>query len=203
MQSKYTYLRILLYSIFFIAACKNTPKTKTDIGKYLYDESNGFSISKNTGVFHLNVTYLPSLWRALNEEPIATNLPDSIIQYFDKSLLFVFTISPMEGKSEGDVFLSGVNSKQDYEERVKKANFGFAYSWILHLDNGTEISPVGVQMEQTNGLTEHRKFHILFDVSQYPEVHQSSTWDLKLNDDVFNSGIHHFVISKEDRDRLD
>lgn len=151
MQSKYSYLQGLFFSIFLIAACTNNPITKTDLGEYIYDESNGFSISKNTGAFYLNVTFLPFVWRSLNENSNTTNLSDSLIQSFKKSLLFVFTLSPMEGKSDGDVFLSGVNTKQDYEERVRKANFGFAESWSLHLDDGTELNPLGVQMEQTNG----------------------------------------------------
>lgn len=95
-----------------------------------------------------------------------------------------------------------MNSKLDYEERVIKANLGFSESWILLLDNGPELTPIGVQMEQTNGFTDYRKFQILFDISKNQEVYKSKTWDLGLIDKLFNSGIHHFVFRKEARDRL-
>lgn len=192
---------ILLIILTIFSGCKKPNLSKSEMTKYLYDESNGFSITKNTDIFKLNLTYFPAVWRALNEKPSSgdhTNYKKSL----DKSLLFVFTISPLEGKSDGDVFLSGVNSKQDYEERVRKANFGFVENWTLTLDNGTELNPIGVQMEQTNGLTNHRKFQILFDISKHPTAYESKIWDLMLDDVLFNSGIHHFAINKEDRDNL-
>jgi len=192
---------ILLLILIIFSGCKKTNLSKSEMTKYLNDESNGFSITKNTDIFKLNITYFPTVWRALNEKTSSDD-DNNYIKSLDKSLLFVFTISPLEGKSEGDVFLSGVKSKQDYEERVRKANFGFAENWTLTLDSGKELNPIGLQMEQTNGLTNHRKFQILFDVSQNLEVYDSKTWDLKLNDELFNSGIHHFVVEKEDRDRF-
>lgn len=201
MQSKiFSIFNLLLLTILF-SGCNQDQISKADLTKFLSDESYGLSITKNTGVFRLNLTYVPSQWRALNANPNSVD-HTSYLKSLDKSLLFLFTISPLEGKSEGDVFLSGVNSKQDYEERVRKANFGFVESWTLILDNGKELDAVGVLMDQTNGLTNHRKFQILFDISKYQGVHASKTWDIKLNDGVFKSGIHHFVVKKEDRDRF-
>ena len=196
-----------LWFIFLLAhllqiSCKEIPSTKEEINRYIKNEANGFSITKKTGIFNLNVTFIPQKLKVMQENQNNIHQQDSAMQVMDKSLLFIFTIAPLEGKTEGDVFMSGVNSKQDYEERVRKANFGFANSWTLYLDNGVEISPVGVQMEQTNGLTNDRKFHILFDISQNMEANESKIWDLKLNDEVFNCGIHHFVFMEQDRNRL-
>jgi hypothetical protein len=91
------------------------------ISKYSKDESNGLSITKKTGIFVLNVTSIPTKLRILQENIVSSQSQDSLSKKMDKSLLFTFTIAPLEGKSKGDVFLSGVNSKQDYEERVRKA----------------------------------------------------------------------------------
>lgn len=196
-------LSLIVFAALLIQfGCKEPPSTKEELTKYIKDESNGLSISKKTGIFELNVTFIPTKLRILQEGIKSSQNQDSLSEKMNQSLLFTFIISPLEGKTEGDVFLSGVSSKQDYEERVRKANFGFSESWSLHLDNSDALSPIGVQMEQTNGLTDHRIFHILFDASQNKEVFESKTWDLKLNDDLFNSGIHHFVIMKKDRNRM-
>ena len=72
----------------------------------------------------------------------------------------------------------------------------------MRLDDGTKLIPVGIQMEQTKGLNNHRKFQILFDVSKHPNAYDSKIWGLMLDDSLFNSGIHHFVIKKEDKENL-
>src|SRR5690606_6374483 len=125
MKSRRSSIFIFLLVGIIFAGCNQVPSSKVELSKYILDETNGLSITKNTGVFKLNLTYLPSTWRAFNEKSNAIN-KDSLISALDKSLLYVFTISPLKGKSEGDVFLSGINSKQDYEDRVRKTNFGFA-----------------------------------------------------------------------------
>lgn len=198
MDNRYFYWIILI----LLFGCKLTPEDGQSYQAWLSDPDNELNKVKQTEVFELSVQYLPTtyrVWQEMQKHPQWTETQqDSIYKVMEKSLYFIFTIAPREDKASGDVMYSGIQEKSDLEQRVNALNFGMSNYWQLKTSQG-EYAPVLTNLENTYSLTDFRKLHLVFAPADttihFQEVPQ---WDLVFNDEVFGTGIHHFVFFQGD-----
>lgn len=193
---------IYLISLLLLWGCSSSPNDESSYLEWIADPDNGLIKVKQTEIFEMKVQYLPSSYRAWKEiqtQPLLSDTQkDSIHLATEESLHFIFTIALREDKASGDVIYSGVNDKADFEQRVYTLNFGMEQYWALHTNLG-EYAPVLTNMENSYSLTDYRKIHLLFAPSNTStHFHEADQWDLVFTDEVFGTGIHHFVFFKED-----
>lgn len=119
-----------------------------------------------------------------------------------KSLHFILTVSSGGAFKNSDVMMTGVGSYEEYADRMILLNFRM--SEMIQLRIGERVvSPVISNMENTFGLTEDRKIHIVFADDSFPEqLSEFPEMDFVLNDQVFETGTSHFVFLKDELNRI-
>ena len=180
-----------------LSACQSKPKDAASYRQWMADPANGLNIIKQTSVFEFSLQYLPTEYRVLkaieDEATLTKDDRDSLYASMHQSLYFIFTISPREGRAAGDVMYSGVNDYPDYKQRVQALNFGIKDYWSLRTEAG-EFAPVLSNLENTYSLTDYRKLHIVFaPPDSTVHFHDLKPWDVVFNDEVFGTGVSHFV----------
>lgn len=114
------------------------------------------------------------------------------------SLHFLLTIRFREGKANGDVLYAGLQDKKDFEERVHELNFGMDKYWTLNLGDES-LRPVLTHFENTYSITEYRQLHLVFaPPDRHTDFYAAPNWDIAFEDEVFNTGTHHFVFTQEE-----
>lgn len=199
MRNKYI-VGLMLFILTW--SCNSSFNHEEDYLQWIANEKNGLRKSKTTSVFEYNFQYLPPQYRAWqefqNNSYFSSTQRDSILTNMEKSLYFVFTISPRHEKASGDVMYSKVNNLPDYQQRVKTLNFNFKDYWQLQSPKGN-FTPVLSTLENTYSLSDYRKLHLVFateDIQQ--SFYEMPHWDVIFNDEIFGTGIHHFVFWKDD-----
>ncbi|MEM6342945.1 MAG: hypothetical protein AAF927_03660 [Bacteroidota bacterium] len=115
-----------------------------------------------------------------------------------KNIFFQLTISPRSGHAKGDVAYSDIDNYAEYKARIQQLNFGMEQYLTLKTDQGA-YAPVLSVMDNTYGLTDYRKFQLIFSPpDNCVDFYDSSQWELIFRDEIFESGTHSFVFERED-----
>lgn len=195
---------VFALGICLLLGCSPPIKDEASYLSWISRPKNGLVKEKQTAIFNFSLQYLPPAYRAWKEiqnQPAASAAQrDSIAKAMANSLYFIFTISLREEKASGDVLYSGVEDKTGFEERVHVLNFGMEYYWQLQTEQGA-YAPVLTSFENTYSMVSYRKLHLVFAPPDSTiRFHDAPQWDLVFNDEVFGTGIHHFVFDKSDWD---
>lgn len=123
---------------------------------------------------------------------------DSLVQKQGNSLTFILEIGP-DGTNTSDAITGNLSSKEEFYERVEKLNFQQDEAIELTLGDSVRYSPVLVHMENTYEIEKSRKIIIVFSVPESQKQTENGDYDLSWNDTVYHTGIHHFIISADNR----
>lgn len=195
--------RIWILVICLWLGCQPSSLSPTQWQAWLAESDNGLSPSKSIGPFELSLQYLPPAYQAWQEAKrieLPTQIAyDSLYDYHAQSIHFVFTIAPNSDKASGDVVYSGIQNYTDYKERIHQLSFRMKEHWVLKMPNGQEIVPILAHLENTYGLTEYRKLHLVFPATvATTNLYETASWDIIFQDAIFETGRHHFVFWKKD-----
>lgn len=166
--------------------------------QWLAKPSNGLVQQRQVSVFDFSLQYWPPDYAAWRESGGDSTAGASNRE----NLYFVFSISPTEGKASGDALYSGVGSYEAYNARIRELSFLLPEYWLLRLPDGREIRPVLATLEHTYGLSERRIAHIVFSPPDTAtHFHHAEWWDVEFRDDIFGTGVQHFVFRRGDWER--
>ena len=196
--------RLLVTGLFcLLISCCPSSLPPEQYASWISDPTHGLVQQRQVAVFDMSLQYWTPEFRALRElggvGTFSQTGFDSLSTANRESLYFIFTLGPTAGKAQGDAMYSGITNFKEYDQRMRNLSFHLSEYWLLRLPDGREFPPVLATMEQTFGIAESRKMHLVFappdSTTHFPLV---DWWDIEFRDDIFGTGLHHFVYKKED-----
>ena len=189
-----------------IAGCNKITKIETveEYLSWLNTEKNGLLKTRYINGFKISVKYLPQdyiVYQELDKEKsISEENADSLLKKYEKSLTFIMTIGPDEREREGgDIMFQGVKNYKEYKERFYDLNFDIENKVALKTMKNT-YNPALAAVENIYGLNPGRNIILVFvptDIDQ-EDFYSSQKIDLVFDDDLFDTGISHFVFKRTD-----
>ncbi len=171
--------------------------------EWLNDPSNGLISGKKVGGFDLSMKYMPYdllAYKEIKKDKSATQeVLDSVAELYDNSYTFILSIGSDESAGENfDVMHLGVYDEDAYNQRIRNLNFHLDKYISLETGKST-YKPVLTRLENVYGLSKARMVYIVFAPdSEEEDLLVANELDIKFNDDIFNTGIHHFKFNKSD-----
>jgi hypothetical protein len=198
----FSYILILLWC----QSCHSDFDSEKELYKWMADEKNGLVKSKDMGRVIFKIKYLPPEYVAFNEIKNKKNYSkatvDSLVNEFSKTKNFLMTFE-FKDKSTGDnVLMNGTENYNEYKERIEKLNFGLDEYLSMNTDKG-EFIPLLWTLENTYTLGDKRSLYIVFGDNKSESVLLNAPeLDLVFNDEIFYTGISHFVFKKDQLDAV-
>ncbi|MES2730610.1 MAG: hypothetical protein V4714_02640 [Bacteroidota bacterium] len=183
-------------------ACKPEIRTEAELYQWINDPENGFVQTRKVNDLSITVKYLPAAFLAYKEGrnmPRATQKErDSLLNYYSHSRTFLMTIKPeVASGASGDVIYQGIGNYQEYQQRVMQLNFHLGEYLSLHAGKQLFVPSLST-MENTYGVTELRNFYLVFsDTDAHTSLLTENELDFTFQDEIFNTGISHFVFQKK------
>jgi len=168
---------------------------------YINDPENGLIKEREVNGIQYQLKYLPPDYWIYREHKRRSQLipkveQDSIRNLYTKSAHFLLTLSTNPEKlSDVDITKVGVSNYQMYTQRMLKMNFHMKEQFSLK-GKKYEQEPTFVNLENVHGLSTKRNFNIVFERTN--DLKDAPKWDLRIEDDTFYTGIHHFSFRKKD-----
>jgi len=193
-------LFLLFGSLCLLASChSNAPVTADDWFAYINDPSNGLVKVREVNGFRFEMKYLPADYWVYREatrrkEKLSEEERESIRQVYEGSHHFLLSIgTDGEKRQEVDIMRVGVNDYKDYSFRMHKMNFTMKESFSLKGKRHQHV-PTFANLENVYGLSPKRNLNLVFLDNE--DIREASTWDIKMEDDIFHTGIHHFSFNR-------
>lgn len=170
--------------------------------EYLSDPDNGLVKERFVNGLKLRVKYLPPDYMAYQElskdNGWTREAHDSLRSYYAECFNVVLSIGPDDETATGDIMMAGVRSYEDYANNVYDMNFSMERFISLKADS-REYKPVLSTLENVYGLQQHRNIVLAFvDNHRGEDLRRSETLDVVFRDELFRTGINHFVFLQSD-----
>lgn len=182
-------------------SCSNS-FTQSEYFAFLNNAENGFLIRKEIGNKEVQGKFLPADFMLLKDlsKGFNSSNKDSIRNLYANSRTFLFTISNTEENSKALVY-DEIADYKAYQERAYTLNFDMKEFFSLQTKGGN-YKPVLVTAENTYGLQKSLNIIVVFArKDQSDDLMTSEEYDLVFNDEVFDTGISHFVFYKSNIDK--
>lgn len=200
-----TYIVYMLYSFIVLFGCGTGTKKMTlnEFRNWLKTEDCVLRQTQTITGYKFSVYYLPPEYLVLKDIQKPNMQPekqtvDSLVQKQRNSITFILEVGP-DSTNKFDAITGNLSSKEEFYERVDKLNFQMDESIELTLGDSIKYSPVLVHMENTYEIENSRKIIIVFSVPDTEKMQEESDYDLSWNDTVYHTGIHHFIITSDNR----
>lgn len=193
---------LTLIVVLGLSSCREKLSSHTAFVKWLDNPSNNLVKEQTVGAIDLKVKYLPAEYLGyeefIGEEDKVLNL-DSLINDYNQSLTFLFTIGPKDGVENIDVLKAGVANYGEFAYRVHDLNFNLAEYVDLKVGD-VYYKPVLTRLEDTYGIANHRNFYVVFaPTEQAPQaIKESKEFTFRFIDGIFATGINQFHFRKID-----
>ena len=171
--------------------------------KWMNNPDKGLIKVRRINGLKLTVKYFPAeflLYKELKTyEEVNLSLKDSLMEWYKFNHTFLMNISLDEENSKDiDVMRYGVKNYEEYREKFLSMNFDLAQFITLKI-NDQKLTPVLASLENVYGLSNDRNIHLVFSPGK-EGINDFETMDLIYNDEIFDTGINHFVFQKRDLD---
>jgi protein-tyrosine-phosphatase len=210
----------------FLTGCVPAIKNEQELHQYLTKEANGFVQSKSVDDLEITVKYLPPEFQTLREikgiaqsERFASQTDkaleaqtDSILAYYQKQYVFLLTVKPKAAQPtenqenrqthNPDVMYRDISNYSEFKERVTQVNF-HADEYIYLVTSGKRLKPLLHTLENTYSLMPQRTIYLVFadeNLHKTSSANKDLSYDdleLVFEDQLFSTGIHHFLFSKK------
>jgi hypothetical protein len=184
-----------LFCLVFALACSKKPQTLADYYAYVNDHGNGLVKTKSTEDIRFTVKYLPHQLLALQNGDSIPSAKKSALSNAN-SLTFIMDLSPADKGESTDLLYTGVRDYKQYKERILDLNFSLQPMIWLELP-GRRVHPALCFLENTYGLSTGKKVWITFSLEELGQSKEGKDLDLVFHDQVFSTGMNHFVFTKE------
>jgi hypothetical protein len=195
-------LKILFFGALMLVSCK--PKL-LDVPEYLNwinDTGNGLVVYKSINDIQIKALYLSPEYRLYLEgnkgKGISAQTRDSLLLNFKNQIAFLVKIAPSKSNG-GDIMLKNILNYPEYKSRMENMNFHFQEFFELKAGKSA-IKPLAYSFENTYGLTTYRNAILVFSKNQFADLTELTNYkwlDLIYYDEIFKTGISHFVFDTE------
>jgi hypothetical protein len=190
---------LVILSLLGGFACTPSVKSEAQYYQWLNDPENGLVQVKEVNDLILTAKFLPPQLLAQQElkrlPEITTASTDSLVQVYANSYSFLLTIQPQN--SQQDVLFRDLESYPQYKERVTALNFHADQFLALQVGDQS-VPPVLHIMENTYSTRSGRSLYLVFPRKALSNREPASDLDLVFTDELFQTGINHFIFSAED-----
>jgi hypothetical protein len=200
-------MRIIFQLIIVFLLCLQTSCTREfdsvkSIYQWINNPANGLIRSRTIEGFTLTLKYLPPQFVALRDtkesEKPDEKTYDSLLNLYNKSYTFLLTIASTENADKNDPMYAGLEGIPDFKVRAGILNFDMP-DYISIKTPTSEYRPVLTSMENTYGLKGQRNIYMVFtDDAAENNLMQEKELDIVFNDEIFQTGISHFVFNKDE-----
>jgi hypothetical protein len=192
--------------MLWLASCQDKIESMKSLYGFINDPDNGLIKTKTIEGIKLTVKYLPAEFLALREtrelETKNKGTYDSLLNVYKKSHTFMLSIASQEDTVSNDPMYEGLRDYNEYRERAISMNFNMS-DYVSIRTTTQEFAPVLSSMENTYSLRGQRNIYLVFtDESGSGELMRDNQIDFVFNDDIFQTGINHFVFQQENLQRL-
>lgn len=205
---KLNYLQLILYYslLLAVAGCTQVISSRAEMYQWINEPANGLLQSKRVEDLVFTMKYLPPAFLAEKEMRTQENhnlqVYDSLKsrhEGFYTFLLHFQVDDPNEAQAfSRDVMYEGAQSFQHFQQRAMHLNFNMR-DFITLNRKGESIQPALSRLENTYSLTNSRHLYLVFDKKQMDLLpDDTAPLDIRFNDELFNTGIHHFVFHPSD-----
>ncbi|HET6243903.1 MAG: hypothetical protein H0V01_04455 [Bacteroidetes bacterium] len=163
---------------------------------------NGLIKSKSINGIKVTAKYLPPEFLVYKDlkthDEFNTFLKDSLMEWYKFNHTFLLNIAlDEENKNDMDVMRYGVKNYEEYKEKFISMNFDLTDFISLKIKD-KKLSPVLINLENVYGLSKDRNVHLVFTTDEKTNYTDFEELDLVYNDEIFETGINHFVFQKKD-----
>ncbi|EAY24031.1 hypothetical protein M23134_03329 [Microscilla marina ATCC 23134] len=191
---------ILIGMAWLYAGCQASIDSQRALYQWVHNPANGMVKSKEVGLYRLTMKYLPpELQASRGLARQSAQQVAGLLKSGRDNLTFVLNLSLVSPSGGQDIMYQEVSSYAAYKKRALDMNFNMA-KYIAIKADGKEISPSIAHLENTYSLTQGRNIVLVFDRKQVPQSAQKL--DITFTDQLFGTGIHHFVFHQKDLDNL-
>jgi hypothetical protein len=197
-------LIVLFFSLILFSGCQSSIDNIKDYYTYINNEENGLILHKNIGDISFTVKHLPTDFFVYRTNKEASQvIQDSLRKEYEASWNFILKIAPSsDAKVKFDVMTETVNSLAEFKEHAFTMNFELQKMIYLNI-GAKKIRPVLVETENTYGLNQHRLVNIVFAKETFDiDWEEQNEIDFVFYDEIYGTGMHHFVFSKNDFDKI-
>jgi hypothetical protein len=193
-----------LLLLLVLTSCQPGFRNESEFYKWWSDEKNGLVRSKEIDDFKLSVKYMPAHYLVYNElkniPDVSSHTYDSLYNHYKSCRTFYLTIEPIDKINSGNILFHGIESIEDFKDRVMKLNFSPG-EFISLKTTDKEFKPVLSTMENLYNLDPKRSLYLVF-ADADKDLMNAQQYDFEFNDQIFLTGINHFVFSKSDIDNV-
>lgn len=189
---------LILLCFSFCCCGKGSTRNISEYLAWISDESNGLSRTKRINGIEITAKFLPPEYRAYQEARSmeGTETFDMLVDRYDSSVTFLlsFNYDEIAGYSRRGVIST---DSEYFIDRAAALSLNIAD--YVQLDaGGMSFIPVVSTFDQDFGMNPSRNIIIAFvDESGTGKLATAPKLDLILNDEAFETGISHFVFTRD------
>ncbi len=185
------YFCLLLACLWLMTGCQKVFRQEKEFYAYANDASHGLLKTRQVADVTFTLKYLPAGLLYLKQRKDADAPPkDSLQKELSQQQHFVLTIQPTDDKN--DIMYRDLANYQEYKERAVEMNFRMD-SYLAMQIGGTDVPPLLCTLENTYSVRNGRSLYMVF-----PAPPEGKPVDIVFTDEIFNTGIHHFVFDSKD-----
>lgn len=188
-----------------LLSCGKSFSTEKELYQYLSEEKNGLTETRDMGGVVFKMKYLPNEYLVYNElkNTLYTEIEvDSLRSLFENSVNFMLTIDFKNVEAGDNALGYGTEDYSQYKERIEKLNFSLDQFLTLETDQRTFV-PVLWNLENTYTVGNKRNLLITFGDKEFIDAFsKGTTLDITFNDEIFYTGIAHFVFNKSQMESI-
>lgn len=195
------YLFFFLLPTCLLLACKpSVIHTAKEYNIWLNKTENHCKVSKQVSDMVITMKYMPPEFLALKDyEATEKALSyDSLLRSYKNSVTFLMSFETKQGQAGEDVMYKNLSNYKQYLERSMTLNFDLESKVKLQGSFGA-CYPVLSSMENTYGLSKGRDVYLVFSSKEKKyDLSNEPYWDLVYEDDIYQTGILHFIFNPGD-----
>jgi hypothetical protein len=184
-----------------MSGCQRELKDMKAVYGWINAPEHGMVKTKTVEGIKLTVKYLPAEYLALKEtkeDQAGRQTYDSLLKVYKGSHTFLLSIASSEDEVNNDPMYQGLEDYSAYKRRALTMNFDMN-EYVSIKTSTQEFRPVLTSMENTYSLKGQRNIYMVFtDTATDTELMNEKELDLVFNDEIFETGINHFVFEQSD-----
>jgi hypothetical protein len=186
-------------------SCKPEIHSEKELYAFLNNPDHGFVVTKSINNVVMSVKYLPGEYLAFKEMKSSQSnksQADSLLRAYRNTRTFLLTLQPDSSKTGGELMYKGISAYSDYKVRVVELNFNLA-QYITLRTSDRIYAPVLTNMENSYNTVNKITFTVVFaDDRPDNRLIHADELDFVFTDEIFGTGISHFVFDKRKLDQL-
>ncbi len=185
-------------------SCTKDFHSEQEMYEWINDPENGLVKERITGDIKIRAKYLPPevlVYRELSRNPgYSQQEKDSLFAYYRYTRTFILEIGT--AKKDEDIMFNKIHEVEEFQLRARQLNF-YMGEYLSLMTGKKEYPPTLTNLENTYGMSTSRNIIVVFSPeNKKNELMEADKLTLKFDDEIFSTGINHFVFNKKEIDNI-